>query len=158
MCTYIKGVLLYLFDSGKMPEVDFAVLSEWFEWILKNISIPVDLIGMANVSILHCNTTCCLLDIIMTNKCCCVMFLTHFLRVLIGFYTVYLQTSPQTCYERLKQRCREEEKVIPLVSSCWVKTEHKCYKSKTTQNKFCISAVNGGKANGCHVLSLKLKF
>ncbi|CAM4526786.1 unnamed protein product [Leuciscus chuanchicus] len=54
-----------------MPEVDFAVLSEWFEWIIKNISIPVDLI-------------------------------------------VYLQTSPQTCYERLKQRCREEEKVIPL--------------------------------------------
>ncbi|KAG1926699.1 thymidine kinase 2, mitochondrial [Pimephales promelas] len=64
-----------LFKSGKMPEVDFAVLSEWFEWIIKNIAIPVDLI-------------------------------------------VYLQTSPQTCYERLKQRCREEEKVIPLVSGC----------------------------------------
>uniref|UniRef100_A0A671LKB0 Thymidine kinase 2, mitochondrial n=1 Tax=Sinocyclocheilus anshuiensis TaxID=1608454 RepID=A0A671LKB0_9TELE len=60
-----------LYKSGKMPEVDFAVLSEWFEWIIKNIAIPVDLI-------------------------------------------VYLQTSPQTCYERLKQRCREEEKVIPL--------------------------------------------
>ncbi|KAI2662483.1 Thymidine kinase 2, mitochondrial [Labeo rohita] len=60
-----------LYRSGKMPEVDFAVLSEWFEWIIKNIAIPVDLI-------------------------------------------VYLQTSPQTCYERLKQRCREEEKVIPL--------------------------------------------
>ncbi|KTG38413.1 hypothetical protein cypCar_00021163 [Cyprinus carpio] len=60
-----------LYKSGKMPEVDFAVLSEWFEWIIKNIAIPVDLI-------------------------------------------VYLQTSPQTCYKRLKQRCREEEKVIPL--------------------------------------------
>ncbi|XP_057197422.1 thymidine kinase 2, mitochondrial isoform X1 [Triplophysa rosa] len=60
-----------LYKSGKMPEVDFAVLSEWFEWIIKNIDIPVDLI-------------------------------------------VYLQTSPQTCYERLKQRCREEEKVIPM--------------------------------------------
>ncbi|KAL6461323.1 hypothetical protein MHYP_G00294670 [Metynnis hypsauchen] len=60
-----------LYRSGKMPEVDFAVLSEWFEWIIKNIAIPVDLI-------------------------------------------VYLQTSPQTCYERLKQRCREEERVIPI--------------------------------------------
>ncbi|KAM9344969.1 thymidine kinase 2, mitochondrial [Symphorus nematophorus] len=60
-----------LFRSGKMPEVDYAVLSEWFDWIITNISIPVDLI-------------------------------------------VYLQTSPQTCHERLKQRCREEEKVIPL--------------------------------------------
>ncbi|CAG6018248.1 unnamed protein product [Menidia menidia] len=57
---------------GKMPEVDYAVLSEWFDWITTNISIPVDLI-------------------------------------------VYLQTSPQTCHQRLKQRCREEEKVIPLV-------------------------------------------
>lgn len=60
-----------LYKSGKMPEVDFAVLSEWFDWITQNIAIPVDLI-------------------------------------------VYLQTTPQTCYERLKQRCREEEKVIPL--------------------------------------------
>ncbi|XP_035771461.1 thymidine kinase 2, mitochondrial [Neolamprologus brichardi] len=60
-----------LFRSGKMPEVDYAVLSEWFDWITANVCIPVDLI-------------------------------------------VYLQTSPQTCHERLKQRCREEEKVIPL--------------------------------------------
>ncbi|KAM3606792.1 uncharacterized protein V6R79_023334 [Siganus canaliculatus] len=60
-----------LFKSGKMPEVDYTVLTEWFDWIITNISLPVDLI-------------------------------------------VYLQTSPETCHERLKQRCREEEKVIPL--------------------------------------------
>ncbi|XP_040033979.1 thymidine kinase 2, mitochondrial isoform X2 [Gasterosteus aculeatus] len=60
-----------LFRSGKMPGVDYAVLSEWFDWITTNICIPVDLI-------------------------------------------VYLKTSPQTCHERLKQRRREEEKVIPL--------------------------------------------
>ncbi|XP_013859907.1 thymidine kinase 2, mitochondrial [Austrofundulus limnaeus] len=60
-----------LYRSGQMPEVDYAVLSEWFDWITTNIFLPVDLI-------------------------------------------VYLQTSPQTCHERLKQRCREEEKVIPL--------------------------------------------
>uniref|UniRef100_A0A672GYW0 Thymidine kinase 2 n=1 Tax=Salarias fasciatus TaxID=181472 RepID=A0A672GYW0_SALFA len=52
--------------SGKMPEVDFAVLSEWFDWITTNVSIPVDLI-------------------------------------------VYLQTDPETCHRRLKQRCRETE-------------------------------------------------
>lgn len=28
-----------------MPEVDYAVLSEWFDWILSNVYIPVDLIG-----------------------------------------------------------------------------------------------------------------
>ncbi|KAJ8249412.1 hypothetical protein GJAV_G00234520 [Gymnothorax javanicus] len=60
-----------LHRSGKMPDVDFIVLSEWFEWITRNIYIPVDLI-------------------------------------------VYLQTTPQTCYDRLKERCREEEKTIPI--------------------------------------------
>ncbi|XP_069030798.1 thymidine kinase 2, mitochondrial isoform X2 [Embiotoca jacksoni] len=33
-----------LFRSGKMPGVDYAVLSEWFNWITTNISLPVDLI------------------------------------------------------------------------------------------------------------------
>ncbi|KAG9461533.1 hypothetical protein GDO78_016542 [Eleutherodactylus coqui] len=54
-----------------MPEVDYVVLSEWFNWIIKNIDLSVDLI-------------------------------------------VYLRTSPETCYQRLKMRCREEERVIPL--------------------------------------------
>uniref|UniRef100_A0A8D0BXM4 Thymidine kinase 2, mitochondrial n=1 Tax=Salvator merianae TaxID=96440 RepID=A0A8D0BXM4_SALMN len=60
-----------LYRSGRMPEVDYVVLTEWFEWIVKNMDVSVDLI-------------------------------------------VYLQTSPDTCYERLKRRCREEEKVIPV--------------------------------------------
>ncbi|KAM9063842.1 thymidine kinase 2, mitochondrial [Sarcophilus harrisii] len=60
-----------LYKSGKMPEVDYVVLSEWFDWIVKNIDVSVDLI-------------------------------------------VYLRTSPEICYERLKMRCREEEKIIPL--------------------------------------------
>ncbi|XP_074059287.1 thymidine kinase 2, mitochondrial isoform X2 [Macrotis lagotis] len=60
-----------LHKSGKMPEVDYVVLSEWFDWIVKNVDVSVDLI-------------------------------------------VYLRTSPETCYERLKMRCREEEKIIPL--------------------------------------------
>ncbi|XP_073439065.1 thymidine kinase 2, mitochondrial isoform X1 [Dendrobates tinctorius] len=60
-----------LYKSGKMPEVDYVVLTEWFNWITKNIDLSVDLI-------------------------------------------VYLRTSPETCYQRLKMRCREEERVIPL--------------------------------------------
>lgn len=28
-----------------MPEVDYVVLAEWFDWILKNIDVSVDLIG-----------------------------------------------------------------------------------------------------------------
>uniref|UniRef100_A0A8D0L1D4 Thymidine kinase 2 n=1 Tax=Sphenodon punctatus TaxID=8508 RepID=A0A8D0L1D4_SPHPU len=60
-----------LYRSGKMPEVDYVVLTEWFDWIVANIDVTLDLI-------------------------------------------VYLRTSPETCYERLKRRCREEEKVIPM--------------------------------------------
>ncbi|XP_075694751.1 thymidine kinase 2, mitochondrial [Rhinoderma darwinii] len=60
-----------LYRSGKMPEVDYVVLTEWFNWITKNIDLSVDLI-------------------------------------------VYLRTTPETCYQRLKMRCREEERVIPL--------------------------------------------
>lgn len=28
-----------------MPEVDYVVLSEWFDWIVRNINVSVDLIG-----------------------------------------------------------------------------------------------------------------
>lgn len=31
--------------SGKMPEVDYVILSEWFDWIVRNIDVSVDLIG-----------------------------------------------------------------------------------------------------------------
>ncbi|KAF3817774.1 thymidine kinase 2, mitochondrial isoform X1 [Mirounga angustirostris] len=60
-----------LYRSGKMPEVDYVILSEWFDWIVRNIDVSVDLI-------------------------------------------VYLRTTPETCYQRLRLRCREEETVIPL--------------------------------------------
>lgn len=70
-----------LYRSGEMPEVDYIVLTEWFDWIITNIHIPVDLI-------------------------------------------VYLQTTPQKCHERLKLRCREEEKVIPLA---YLESIHQLY-------------------------------
>lgn len=33
-----------LYRSGKMPEVDYVILSEWFDWIIRNIDVSVDLI------------------------------------------------------------------------------------------------------------------
>lgn len=96
---------MYYFDlcSGKMPEVDFAVLSEWFEWITQNIAIPVDLIGKLcrNVSFqLHSDDVGSLVEPCSLSS---------------SSVSVYLQSSPQICHERLKERCREEEKIIPLV-------------------------------------------
>ncbi|XP_072373915.1 thymidine kinase 2, mitochondrial isoform X3 [Scyliorhinus torazame] len=69
------------YRSSTMPAVDYAVLTEWFNWIVTNNDIPIDLI-------------------------------------------VYLQTSPETCYQRLKTRCRNEEKVIPLE---YLDTLHQLY-------------------------------
>ncbi|XP_040354145.1 thymidine kinase 2, mitochondrial isoform X2 [Herpailurus yagouaroundi] len=60
-----------LYRSGKMPEVDYVILAEWFDWIVRNIDVSIDLI-------------------------------------------VYLRTTPETCYQRLQMRCREEETVISL--------------------------------------------
>lgn len=45
MGLFVSIFLLVCLPSGKMPAVDYAVLSEWFDWIMNNISIPVDLIG-----------------------------------------------------------------------------------------------------------------
>lgn len=28
-----------------MPEVDYVVLSEWFDWITRNMNVSIDLIG-----------------------------------------------------------------------------------------------------------------
>ena len=33
------------FNSGKMPAIDHAVLSEWFDWIVKHERVNIDLIG-----------------------------------------------------------------------------------------------------------------
>nr|XP_040135048.1 thymidine kinase 2, mitochondrial isoform X1 [Ictidomys tridecemlineatus]XP_040135051.1 thymidine kinase 2, mitochondrial isoform X1 [Ictidomys tridecemlineatus]XP_040135053.1 thymidine kinase 2, mitochondrial isoform X1 [Ictidomys tridecemlineatus]XP_040135054.1 thymidine kinase 2, mitochondrial isoform X1 [Ictidomys tridecemlineatus]XP_040135055.1 thymidine kinase 2, mitochondrial isoform X1 [Ictidomys tridecemlineatus]XP_040135056.1 thymidine kinase 2, mitochondrial isoform X1 [Ictidomys len=75
-----------LYRSGKMPEVDYVILSEWFDWIVRNIDVSIDLI-------------------------------------------VYLRTTPETCYERLKKRCRQEEKVIPLVTALWSLRAFTCWDS-----------------------------
>lgn len=28
-----------------MPKVEYVILSEWFDWIIRNINVPIDLIG-----------------------------------------------------------------------------------------------------------------
>lgn len=58
-------------NSGIMPEVEYTVLTEWFDWLIANQSCEVDLI-------------------------------------------IYLRTSPEVVHDRIKKRCRNEEKAIPL--------------------------------------------
>jgi len=45
----INNILIVCF-SDKLPEIEFCVLSHWFDWILKTQNIKVDLIGKELIS------------------------------------------------------------------------------------------------------------
>ncbi|XP_060075313.1 thymidine kinase 2, mitochondrial-like [Ylistrum balloti] len=64
-----------LYKSGKMTDMEYVVLIEWFHWIRQHHDLNVDLI-------------------------------------------VYLQTRPETVYERIRKRCRQEETTIPIEYLC----------------------------------------
>lgn len=53
-CCSVSNASCVCLFSGKMPEVDYAVLSEWFDWIQNNTDVSVDLIG----NILMCLEGC----------------------------------------------------------------------------------------------------
>lgn len=45
-----RWIVVCLFvSSGNLPAVDYVVLSEWFDWITTNISLPIDLIGKVDL-------------------------------------------------------------------------------------------------------------
>ena len=43
---YFKEQSTYF--SGLMPEVDYAILSEWYDWIQANEDMHIDLIGKSS--------------------------------------------------------------------------------------------------------------
>ena len=51
---------------------------------------------------------------------------------IVNFCSVYLRTSPETCMERIKARCRSEEKTIPMVGevSCFANDRTLIYCAK----------------------------
>ena len=62
---------LTISPSNSISQVEYVILTEWFDWLISRESCGVDLI-------------------------------------------VYLRTSPEIVHERIKSRCRDEEKAIPL--------------------------------------------
>lgn len=46
-----------------MPEVDYVVLSEWFDWIVRNIDVSVDLIGERPLSLPRAPGKMCLVGL-----------------------------------------------------------------------------------------------
>ncbi|KAK7114289.1 hypothetical protein V1264_000373 [Littorina saxatilis] len=60
-----------LHNSGNMSDIEFVILDEWYQWILRSQDVHADRI-------------------------------------------VYLETSPETCHDRIMKRCRSEETGIPI--------------------------------------------
>ena len=40
----VESLTVFLF-SGRMSDLDYAVISKWFDWIMRNSAVDVDLIG-----------------------------------------------------------------------------------------------------------------
>ena len=84
-----------LYRSGKMPELEYIVLTKWFDWILANQDTHIDLI-------------------------------------------VYLRTTPETVFERIKNRCRKEETAIPMDYLTQLHNLHEDW--LINQTKFSVNA------------------
>ncbi|ESP01465.1 hypothetical protein LOTGIDRAFT_111778 [Lottia gigantea] len=59
------------FRKGTLNGLEHAIISEWFEWLLKSQQVQLDLI-------------------------------------------VYLRADPEVCYDRIRQRSRQEESCVPF--------------------------------------------
>ena len=81
-----------LHQSKLMEPAEYAVISEWFKWITKNIDVDVDLIGS------------CLQN---SNNPQMHHFHCYYL-------LVYLRSNPEVVHKRILQRARKEEKTVPL--------------------------------------------
>jgi len=59
--AYLLNCWLFLF-SGRMSGLDYAVISKWFDWVMSNSSVTVDLIGTSYIDaviVLESSLVCC---------------------------------------------------------------------------------------------------
>lgn len=82
------------YRSGYLHGADYAVLDQWYRWIRANEDIGLDLIGNFLGSV------------------CSV----HLFKIEIPKYnfTVYLRSTPEVVYQRVKERARPEEDGLSL--------------------------------------------
>jgi hypothetical protein len=52
--TKIIYKIVFIYFSGLMPDVDYAILSEWYNWIQENEDMHIDLIGKLNYMVEDC--------------------------------------------------------------------------------------------------------
>lgn len=81
--------LVQAYENGYLSSADYEVLDQWFRWIRSNVDIKLDLIGKKLIK-----------------------YIESFFFLL--FSIVYLQSSPEVVYERVKKRARPEENTITL--------------------------------------------
>jgi len=81
-----------------LRDAEVTILEEWYDWSIKNASINTNLIGIYNLMHLmrydykHILSTC----------------------LFFSWWIVYLRTTPEVVYERMKKRGRTEENTVSL--------------------------------------------
>ena len=93
---------------GAISDPEYAVLKEYYDWLEKNIDIDLDLIGKIYYKY-H------------------IILLTH-----VSIFEVYLRTSPEVAYNRMRNRNRPEEESIPL---SYIKLVHQYYETWLVERK-----------------------
>lgn len=83
------------YRSGYLDGADYAVLDQWYRWIRANEDISLDLIGEELRNFIIRN---------LLNK--------YFFQ--IYYFSVYLRSTPDIVYERVKRRARPEEDGLTL--------------------------------------------
>lgn len=77
-----------------LRDVEFVVLEDWYDWCLKSANIETDLIGK---------------NLIVQSQASLFYINHHFF-----LKSVYLRTSPEVVYQRMKARARKEENSVSL--------------------------------------------
>lgn len=80
-------------STGILHQGMYNILQEWYQYISTSVHIQADLIGIEFA----------------------ITFLTIvIITSILLLYIVYLRSSPEVVYERMKERARSEESFVPL--------------------------------------------
>jgi len=88
-----------------LRDIEVNILEEWYDWSIKNTAINTNLIGTYNLMHLMRNNYKYMLSL-------CIYFLFSYL--FLFWRIVYLRTTPEVVYERMKKRGRTEENTVSL--------------------------------------------
>lgn len=83
-----------MLNNGVLHPAMYDIMQEWYNYIDENIPIQADLIGKLQIQR--------------------TLYVSALKILFLIFFLVYLRTSPEIVWERMKKRARSEEGCVPL--------------------------------------------